>query len=354
MNGSPVKKILFTVLNWGLGHASRSVPLIHTLKARGHRVYIASDGDALNFLTGEFPDLHFLELPSYGISYRYSTMLGNIARATILKTKTREKRYVDKWHRKINFDLIISDNRYGCYHPQVKSILVTHQVQIETGNRFLNNLSRKLINRWLLPFDRIWIPDREDEPRFAGTLSCFSDERKTDWIGILSTMKPQQMEVKWDALIVLSGPEPRRSQFEKTIVREAAKISGYRFLIVQGKPRLSEEKRKKFNHIEVISHLQRNELNSIINMSDLVIARSGYSTLMDLFSLGKKAVLVPTPGQPEQEYLARYHTNSKQFLFVDEKEFMLSKALEESIHLCACPPVPVDQYLPYLLKEIEK
>jgi len=324
------KRILLAILNWGLGHATRCIPLIQELLHQNAEVILASDGSALDLLQKEYPTLETIDLPAYNITYRTSNMWWNIgtqfpkiAKAVFQEHQAVERIILDK-----KIDFIISDNRYGCYSRKVKSIFMTHQLHIKLPNALLakqvERINRSRINR----FDECWVPDFEDTPNLSGTLSHGTTFENVKYIGALSRMKYFESEIKQDVIVVLSGPEPQRTKLEEKIIEQAVQLPQH-FLIVRGITTPYSEMQLTKN-VKVISLLTSKKLNSAILESKLVICRSGYSSLMDLVRLKSKAILIPTPGQTEQEYLADHFHQQGIFYTQSQKELNLKEAINKA------------------------
>ena len=329
---SKPKRILIAPLNWGLGHATRCIPIIQELIRQGQEVWIASDGRALNLLKREFPQLPALSLPAYSIRYSQKWFLFYLLLQApkIGWAIIHEHRTVRRWIQAYEFDAVISDNRLGCFSSQISSVVISHQLRIFTRPAWIGKIAG-FLHRWILgQYDRCWIPDLEGPQNLSGDLAHGISQASLQYMGPLSRMKkgasPEKEE--YDVLVVLSGPEPQRTQWEKCILAQAAHLP-YRWLIVQGKP---EEKRcsRPQPHIELHSFLGTKALNEAFLKSRLIISRSGYSTIMDLAVLGKKALLVPTPGQPEQEYLAVYGQAKGWFHTQNQRKLDLKKGVEEA------------------------
>ncbi len=316
------KRILFAILNWGLGHATRSIPLIKKLLQESNQVVIASDGVALKFLQQEFPNLEFEYLPTYNIHYSRSGFLLPvkmlIQTPKILKTISKENQITSKIVKKHKVDLIISDNRYGVYHNDIYSVFMTHQLRVFSG--ITTWLTTKFQHRLIRNFDEVFVPDFEGDKNLSGRLSHdINIDKKITYLGILSRFNHKNIEKKYDILAILSGPEPQRSILEKIILTELAK-SDKKIGIVRG---VVEDIQtvKNIGNIDVYNYLLSNELEEMINSSELIIARSGYSTVMDLYQLNKRAIYIPTPGQTEQIYLAKYLQKKGLARYVKQNEF---------------------------------
>ncbi|MBN2746968.1 MAG: hypothetical protein JXR34_09590, partial [Bacteroidales bacterium] len=301
---------------------------------QGKQLVIASSGDALIVLKNEFPKADFVELPDYKIRYYSSLFLINALRnfANVNRAVRLEKKLIAKLLLDSDFDLIISDNAYGCCHSAVKSVLITHQV--EPSLPIKNSVLRRFVvrafkNRYLKPFSEIWVPDFEGQQNLSGALSHnLNCSKPIFFIGPQSRFKElsiQVLEIKYEVLVILSGPEPARSLFENQILYLFRNIP-FKVAIVRGKAEIIDS---QFDKVDVFGLVDAAQLFNLINQSKLVICRAGYSSLMDLFLLKKKALIVPTPGQPEQEYLAEYHQNSELFTSVTQNDLSLEIIIEQ-------------------------
>lgn len=311
---SPQKTILIAPLDWGLGHATRCMPLINLLLEKNHRVLIAGNGDSFYLLKKTYPSLTFYALPGYNISYavgKNASFHALLQTPKILKTIHAENKAISEIIQQESIDLIISDNRYGVRSDKVKSVLICHQIALQAPPmfQFMNPVFLKLHLRQIYKFDALWIPDEEGENNLSGKLShdiVFKIPHA--FIGIqsrfLNFKKTSSFmdALNFDVLIVLSGPEPQRTFLEKELKKKFNKHS-LKVLLVQGKTEhysLTEE-----NNITIVSYLNTNDLFIALQKAAVIICRSGYSSIMDLAVLEKKAVLIPAEGQTEQEYLAK-------------------------------------------------
>lgn len=320
------KKILVAPLNWGLGHATRCIPVIRELQRQGASVILASDGRALELLKEEFPELPAYELPGYGIQYQSEDMVKNLCRQMphILRTLLAERQAVGQLVEKHQVSGIITDNRFGCRNSRVRSIFITHQVNMIVPGRWLEQLVRWGNRFFIGRFDECWIPDVAAEPNLSGVLGHGMNSRGFRYIGALSRMEHFAVEKKYDLIAVISGPEPQRSVFEDMFVAQARELP-LRILMVQGK---TEQLHHSFiGHIECISHMPSRSLNQAILASGVFVGRSGYSSIMDLAKLGTPAIFVPTPGQTEQEYLAENFHHQGLCLMQKQGDFNLAQAL---------------------------
>jgi predicted glycosyltransferase len=326
------KKILVAPLNWGLGHAARCIPIINALCAQGATVILASDGGADRLLKEEFPQLQTLTLPAYDITYKTENMLLNMALQVwkIAWAAYQEHRLIQKIVAQEQIDVIISDNRFGCFSAKAKSIFMTHQLNILTPYAWMN-MPVRWLNHWFIRrFDACWIPDEADEVRnLSGILAHGHTQGipAMTYLGVLSRMQPLNLPQRYDVIVILSGPEPQRTILQNKVLAQA-QLLPLRFLVVQG---LTQEKKHFFleKNIEIVSYMTTQDLNKAIAQSGVIVSRSGYTTLMDLAVLEKKAILIPTPGQTEQEYLAQYFHEKKIFFSQRQKDFNLDIALEK-------------------------
>ena len=309
------KTILFGALDWGLGHATRSMPLIDALIGLGHQVVLTSSGDAAQLWRLHYPQLPFLSLADnavvYGKNASWSALLQS---PRFLKNIRLENLLVQKYVAGNKVDLIVSDNRYGLYHPKVPSILITHQLQLMPPQSW-PPVQKLWENSWNLfrkplfaPFREIWVPDFVSEQHsLAGELSKNAGGLPVKYIGPLSRLHPKTAnQPKTGILLLLSGPEPQRSMLEALLLQQLVgnsdRITLVRGLITKNIP--MPEMGGQLTNFRGFDYLNPEELSQEIANHALVISRSGYSTIMDLQQLGAKAVFVPTPGQAEQEYLA--------------------------------------------------
>ena len=321
------KKLLVAPLDWGLGHATRCVPVIRDLLNNHCEVWLAGEGAQEKLLREEFPSLSFLPLKGYRIKYGKSGLTGKILlqAASILRSIKEENKWLKEQVTKYGFEAVISDNRYGLYHEGIFSVFVTHQLYIKSS---LGKWSEKILQKWnykfINRFNECWVPDEERENNLAGELShpVTLPLIPTKYIGPLSRFEKKNIdEIKDHLLIILSGPEPQRTILENKVVDQIVNYPATA-TIVRGLPG-ERNVVPSTNTIHFYNHLSSEELNREAMKADFIISRSGYSTVMDIAALQKKSILIPTPGQTEQEYLAD-HLMKKQFAFcIDQKKFSL-------------------------------
>jgi len=315
------KKIIVAPLNWGLGHATRCVPIIDSLLAHGYTPVIASDGEALQLLQKEFPHLEYLFLPSYNITFKKKLKLGLFLQISkIRKAVRQETQVIANYIVKNDVRGIISDNRFGARSAKVPSVYITHQLQVLSGvaTFFTSKIHQRIIRR----FDECWIPDIEGTLSLSGKLSNRKNSNiKVKYLGVLSRLEQQKKTSKKDILILISGPEPQRGNLEKLVLAEFKNYQGH-VVLVRGKVEETQTESRRDNLV-IYNYLLGEQLQELINGSDLVICRSGYSSILDLAKLEKKAFFIPTPHQSEQEYLAMYLKTQQIAPYAEQEKFRL-------------------------------
>ena len=322
-------KILVTPLDWGLGHATRCIPIINELIYHHCEVIIAASGEGFFLLKKEFPALVILRINTYKISYsrrRSLLLLKLVAQVPAMAISIwKEKLWLDKIIKKYKIDAVISDNRPGMNSKKITSVYITHQLLIKTGNIFFERIAQKIHYHFIKQFTYCWVPDYK-ENGLAGELSHQENSPSNVlYIGPLSRFELlTDMPNKYDVLVSISGPEPQRTIFEKKIFSQL-KNYNKKVLFVRGLPTEHESLKTENEIIQILNHLRADELNKAFQESKIVISRSGYTTIMDLVKLGKNAVLVPTPGQTEQEYLSNYLMKKNIFYSVTQDRFSLDK-----------------------------
>lgn len=327
MNSS--KRILIAPLNWGLGHATRCIPIIHELLRYGHQPYIASDGVALSLLKKEFPDIPAFELPSYKISYAEKAKNFKIKMIwdspKVLKAMAKEKKAVKQLVKEHHLDGIISDNRLGAYYKKVPCVFITHQLNVLSGNTTW--MSSKAHQKIIKKFDACWVPDVKDKPNLTGKLGHLKKSKlNIVYLGPLSRFEKRELAFTYNLMVLLSGPEPQRTMLEEKLLTELQEFEG-NILFVKGKiedEQVVEEIKTPKGKIQHYNFMKSSELEHAINQSDKVLCRSGYTTVMDLAKLEKKAFFIPTPGQYEQEYLAKRMQKQGLVPFSKQEDFTLN------------------------------
>lgn len=307
------KKILIAPLDWGLGHTTRCIPLAQTFILAGCEVCFAGNAIQLELFKEFFPNHRYFDLKGYRVQYSKSAltlpikMLIQIPK--ILRAIQTERKWLEELNHTEHFDAIISDNRYGLHLNNIPCVILTHQTEIRVpGSRLL----QKILNFWnrqfLMRFREVWIPDDENRS-LSGDLSRHS-LKNVRYLGNISRLDNQMIRsFKLNILFILSGPEPQRSLLEKEIL--GLDLNGLEIVLLRGCPAAKTSITRK--GWKIYPHLPSDQLSEHVKNADLIVCRSGYSTIMDLFKLGKRALLVPTPGQTEQVYLADYHVRKHGF-----------------------------------------
>ncbi len=335
------RKVLVAVLDWGLGHATRIVPVIHSLMDRGIHPVLASSGQALEFLRREFPALEVRELPAYGVRYplKGDLLLMVFAQTwQVLQGIRREHELVNRWCREEKFDLVISDHRYGCRCNKVRSVFIGHQLSIPVsgGWRIFRGIIDRIHWSMIRKFDAVWVPDHPDR-RLSGDLSK-GPFNKIVFIGPLSRFHGPRVtpSVRYMVMAIVSGPDPQRSAFA-TIVAAQLEALDAPCLLVTGEPGRATNVQVR-GKLEIVPHLDSNPFADAICASRHVLSRSGYSSLMDYAVLGIRPWLVPTPGQPEQEYLARRLQSDGIAPYQDQDKFSVLRFMDRAEKWTGFPP----------------
>jgi uncharacterized protein (TIGR00661 family) len=304
------------------------MPIAHALAAKGYELVFAADGRPLQLLMNEFPQHDFIKLQGYQVRYpKNGNMTGSMLWQSrkIMKGIRAEHNALKNIIKDFKIDGVISDNRFGLHSKEVPCVFITHQLRIQTP--YLQNWIQKINFKHIQKFNQCWVPDTKDsalsglltkevntpfEHRFIGPLSRFTPRDKTDDLEILA---------------IVSGPEPQRSLFERLLRQQ---LKGKKALLVLGKPEVQIDEQD--GDLRIVSHLNGQELNQAMVNAEVVVSRSGYSTLMDLAAVGKRAIFIATPGQTEQLYLAEhFHKNGIAFA-MHQKDFDLRIALSKSVN----------------------
>jgi uncharacterized protein (TIGR00661 family) len=349
-NSLPQKtRILVTPLDWGLGHATRCIPIINELIYLHCEVLIAASGNSFFLLKKEFPNLEILR--TKGRKIKYSASTGWLPFKLILQVPiiffhtVKENLWLKKIVINYKIDAVISDNRFGMYCKAIPSVYITHQLLIKTGNVFLEKIAQKLHYHFIKNYDHCWIPDYK-ENGLAGELSHQENAPANIlYIGPLSRFKLlNDVPNTYDILVSISGPEPQRTIFEKLVLSQLKDFKES-ILFVRGLPHEKEDLKTNNKSITIVNHLSGEELNKVFQQSRMIISRSGYTTIMDLVKIAKKSILVPTPGQAEQEYLSEYLMKKKYFYSVEQKNISLKTDFQiASAFDFAYPEPPMNEY----------
>ncbi len=338
-------RILVAPLDWGLGHATRCIPIIRELMVQGAEPWLAGEGAQKELLSAEFPHLPFLDLPGYRIKYAKTArglawkMIGQLSK--MRKAIREEHQWLKKKNKEIGFDAVISDNRYGLYNEKISSVIITHQLRVKSPwGKWTEEILQKRNYNYINRFTECWVPDKEGTDSLAGALSHPVNKPgiPVHYIGWLSRFMKKNIAVKpGQLMIILSGPEPQRTLLENKLIDGISHYSGHAD-ILRGLPGNSSLI-PSTNMIFFYNHLPSNEAGIKMEEAEYIIARSGYSSIMDALKLQKKCIFIPTPGQTEQEWLARSLKEKGVALSISQDKFSLSETLEEaknfSFHLPA-------------------
>jgi uncharacterized protein (TIGR00661 family) len=344
------KRVLICPLGWGLGHASRVIPIIEAFLNLGHEVLVAANNQSLRLLSHRFPDIQTIRFPSFEVRLARgkSQTIPLIGVALRLPFHTLKEHFMlRRLIRQYQIDLVISDNRYGLWCQGTNTILITHQLRVLFPKpfRFLEPAGQVFI-RWIAErFTACWIPDNQGAYSIAGKLSHPTRlPRNAKYIGMLSRFTNYgvtPVHPCWDLVGIASGPNPHRelliAEIEKLATRHNLKT-----LIVKGLPEEGDSIVEK-DGICYAGHLGDNEFASVVKTTKYLVCRAGYSTIMDLFALRTRGLLVPTPGQTEQEYLASHLASKQLFEVVQQSKLQgidINRALrvDLAIGFDAVPP----------------
>ncbi len=335
--------VLVSPLDWGLGHATRCIPLIAYLLELNCRISVAGEGAVIELIKKEFPTIECIPLRGYRIQYPKQDFFFIpkllIQLPKIISSIIREHQWLTRQLKEKKWDWIISDNRYGLYSPHTNSIFITHQPKIITGlGKWIDGLAARLLKHQIEKFNCCWIPDISSEQNIAGKLDN-ADGLPVNirYIGPVSRLNNSTAQTDEHILVLLSGPEPQRSILEHLLI-DQLKDSNEKILFIRGLP-LAEISMAPTHNITFKNHLSSRELSLCMSAAKMVICRSGYSTIMDLLKLNKKALLIPTPGQTEQGYLAERLSKFGWFVVQQQDELNVIEALPRAINLSKPRPI---------------
>ncbi|NCC98565.1 MAG: glycosyltransferase [Bacteroidia bacterium] len=305
------KRILVCPLDWGLGHATRCIPLINSFLSRGDEVIIGSCGLSGYLLKEEFPDLQHIHIPSFSMRYSAgNSQIFAILRAlpSIILFSFREHSILKSIVKQYKITDVVSDNRFGMWCKDAKCTYITHQLLVRMPQKFrwLEPIASRLHCSIINHYDSCWIPDNEIiRESLSGELSHIcSLPKNAKFIGPLSRISKEGAFIESDVLVILSGIEPHRSILENKILERYSKYQG-KVILVEGLPMQNRVVRELHN-IKIYPSLNSDVLSEYIRGAKHIICRSGYTSIMDMYAVGKLDIVewIPTPGQPEQEYLA--------------------------------------------------
>ncbi len=363
-------RIFISPLDWGLGHASRCIPIIHHLLEKKIEVVIGAEGPHLLFLKEHFLNVDFVDFPGYRIKYSTALPVGVkvlFQLPQMVAAIKKEHELLETIIKDKNIDAAISDNRYGLWNKKIPSIIITHQLNIQApaANTFLSKTAYNYIKN----FDECWIPDYSGDVNLSGTLSHpIPKGLNGKYVGPLSrfdtlVVQPQtpkgalnsaaqspfrglgfNQNKKYDLLVILSGPEPQRSKLEEIILNQLKDLPKTKALIIQGLPGSTYPLAQSLpsregRNVQIIPHLGDTDFQDAVNNSEVILSRGGYSTIMDLHTIGwKKSIFIPTPGQTEQEYLAKQFEKRGMAITFTQKGLSLKDALEKANELNPVEP----------------
>jgi UDP:flavonoid glycosyltransferase YjiC (YdhE family) len=344
------KRILVAPLNWGLGHATRCMPVINLLMRYGAEVIIGGEGRSLCLLKAAYPNATFIDLPAYNISYSQNSLMvwkTLVDTPRLLKVFKEEHRLLDQLVGELHLNAVLSDNRYGLWTDKIPSVFMCHQLAVimppvlSWTRRYVYELHLKYIAK----FRFLWIPDHAGENSLSGELTHkYPLPNHARFIGPLSRFpsakSPGQVTTANQILILLSGPEPQRTILEQKVSLQAAADLGRRYVIVRGIT--EEQKIREEGNILWYNFLDSQDLLDLVRSSEVIVARSGYSTVMDLAVLGKKALFIPTPGQTEQEYLAQQMLAGQLAAVQQQDNINLVEGIYHALELKGVPVVEPD------------
>ncbi len=339
--------VLISPLSWGLGHATRDIPIIRELLNHDHEITIASSRGAFLLLKKEFPECNFIYFEDYPAPYSSTKyflpkFFANIP--VLMKALSDEKKVTDRYLSRNGYDAIISDNRLGVYSKSIPSFFISHQLRFsvpyyirpaETASQYVNEYFHKKFERVIVPSNS---PDSNGDC-LSGKL-CKSMRKNTImrayYAGILSSVQKMDIEEDLDFLVIISGPEPQRSKLEEIILAQIQELPGEKMVIL-GRPHDNFE-RKLDKYTTVRSYVTEEEKLLLMNRAKFIISRSGYTTMMDIAELDKKyGIFIPTPGQTEQEYLSRYYDEQGWFYSKSQYKLRLVKDIENAMNYNGFP-----------------
>jgi predicted glycosyltransferase len=308
--------ILICPLGWGLGHAGRMIPLAEVLQKAGHNILVGAGKENLAFFQRELSGLTAIHFPGFspGYSAVFPQYFAVIVRLPVLLYHILTEHFrLKKLIRTHKIDIVISDNRFGLWNRKARTVYVTHQLLIPfpAGLRSIEWIGVRLHRFIIKRYNYCFVPDLPGDLNLSGRLSHqLKVPANVRYVGLLSRFntgesyesKPDKISL--DYVVVLSGPEPQRSILRKKVVNILKDI-GSQTIILEGRPS-GNRRIDGTDNIISYDHLPRNEMRELLRTTANIISRAGYSFIMELISLNRSAVLIPAPGQTEQEYLADY------------------------------------------------
>lgn len=327
------KKILLVPLDWGLGHTTRCIPIIKELLAQNVLLEIGGTEITNALLQKEFPTLTYHLYPSYAVSYpeKAGDFLAHIFKQMpkIVRAVLQEKKITHQLVTQKKFDIIVSDNRFGVRDKRCYNLFITHQLNVLVPQSkilawFTNWKNHAYINK----FQQVLVPDNAAQLLSGALTNTRGIKISVDYLGNLSRwqLNKNVEESEGSILAILSGPEPQRTMLENLLVAQAENVKS-QMTIVRAKPK--DEHLPTADGVTFYNHLNAQELQQLAQQSEIIISRAGYSTIMDLVAVQKHAILIPTPGQTEQEYLAEYLAAHNLFHFYNQDNFDFVSAIKK-------------------------
>lgn len=346
--------VLICPLNWGLGHAARCVPVVRAFLNEGCQIVVAAEGGPLALLKNEFSEtIEYCQFPGMNVRYSGKNMVLNMARQlpALLQAIWKEHRLLKKIVQETKADVVVSDNRYGLWHRGVRSVFVTHQVfiQLPLQLKVLEPVLYGMNRYFMKKYDHCWVPDFRGEYNLSGLLSHKKKLKGLNFVGPLSRFASGTQETGQEELlrlptdyflVILSGPEPQRSLLEQELIRQFD-AAALEVIFVRGK--IGEAPVEGTPLRTMLNHASTPIMKQLIANARLVVCRPGYSTLMDLAVFGKKALVIPTPGQTEQEYLGRMLHQQGSAACVVQDQINLSNDLVSAGKMKGIPGIAFDQ-----------
>ena len=328
--------VLLAPLDWGLGHTVRCIPIIKEILNHQCEVIVACNSKQKLLLIEEFQSIRFVDLEGYDIKYgktRLTTFFKIFFQLPgILTSIRRERKWLVRFMASNKVDGIISDNRYGFSSRNVPSIFITHQLKVRSGfGRIVDDRIQKFIYHHINKFRVCWVPDwKNAETNVAGELSHPKKfpSIPVKYLGCLSRFeKCPQAENAYEFVIILSGPEPQRTILENIVLKQLKNFNG-NAVFIRGV--FDDSSAPSVNNTIVLNSVPASELNRLICNAKIMISRAGYTSIMDFVKLAKKTIVIPTPGQAEQEYLATCLHERKLAFAVSQDKFSLKTTLQEA------------------------
>ncbi len=355
-NRNETKRILVCPLDWGLGHATRCIPIIHKFISAGFQVHLAGGPHVLKVLSHEFPNLPQHALPEFSPRYsKHKRLLFPflaLQSPRLLFRVMKENREIKRIIKQHHIQAIISDNRFGTFRLKIPSFYLTHQIKLEVPKsiRHFANLFSWGHQYYIKQHTLCFIVDEPSPDNLAGSMSDVQLKNPSQHLGLVTRFGEEDSTEGNSILIVLSGQEPQRSLFEQKILEQIPAIDE-KFILVRGLPLSDAHPVTAPKNCSIIEYASTQQLKQLIAQSKLIISRSGYTSVLDWVGLQKQAILVPTPGQTEQEYLAKYLKNKGWFYAQDQDELSLSQAIGEA-HKFHPPKLKANSRLEAMVKTV--